>query len=125
MVQNLFSFDGRVRRGDFWVILLGSAVIYGLIVLLAVVTFAMLPSAFYYFPMLVAVWIAAATGAKRCHDLGKSGWLQLLPFYIFWMLFADSEPRDNKYGADPKGRGGSDPNAFTNSRPDVLDSPIK
>ena len=44
------------------------------------------------------LWIFFANGAKRCHDLGKSGWWQIIPFYVFIMLLKKSEPNTNKYG---------------------------
>jgi len=44
-----------------------------------------------------------AQAAKRCHDRNNSGWWKLIPFYGFWMLFADGDIGDNDYGENPKG----------------------
>ncbi len=40
---------------------------------------------------LIAIWIFFVQGAKRCHDIGKSGWYQLIPFYFLWLFFAPSK----------------------------------
>jgi uncharacterized membrane protein YhaH (DUF805 family) len=56
-----------------------------------------------YFIILVPyLWFLWAQGAKRCHDRGNSGFFQLIPFYIFWMLFAEGDPEPNEYGNSPK-----------------------
>lgn len=55
--------------------------------------------AFAYIPL---IWFFLAQGAKRCHDRGNSGWYQLIPFYGFWMLFADGDAGVNNYGVNPK-----------------------
>lgn len=63
-------------------------------------------------PLLI--WYLA-TGVRRCHDLGWSGWvilIQLLP-YVGWLAgavlfsafaFVDGQPGPNRFGPDPKGR---------------------
>lgn len=50
------------------------------------------------------IWVLIAQGARRCHDRNNSGWFQIIPFYYAWMLFADGDPFNNKYGIDPKMR---------------------
>ncbi len=54
--------------------------------------------------LVVSLWFNLAQGAKLCHDRGNSGWYQLIPFYVLWMLFGDGDDYDNGYGDDPKGR---------------------
>jgi hypothetical protein len=49
------------------------------------------------------MWFILAQGAKRCHDTSDTGGYQLIPFHIFWLLFVDGEPGNNKYGPNPKG----------------------
>jgi uncharacterized membrane protein YhaH (DUF805 family) len=52
--------------------------------------------------MILANWFLYAQGAKRCHDLGNNGWWQIIPLYIFWLLFAKGDLLENKYGINPK-----------------------
>jgi uncharacterized membrane protein YhaH (DUF805 family) len=54
--------------------------------------------------IIALLWFTWAQGAKRCHDLGNSGW-QLIPFYALWLLFADGQSGINRYGDNPKGIG--------------------
>lgn len=51
-----------------------------------------------HFPMFVFI---LTEGAKRCHDMGRSGWFQLIPFFSLWMLFKKGEEGPNKYGPNP------------------------
>ncbi|PQB05297.1 DUF805 domain-containing protein [Aureitalea marina] len=100
MFLNPFSFKGRIRRLEYGlsyliylVIFYGSGAVlvenddFGIVYLIIVV------------PLL---WFLFAQGAKRCHDLGESGFFQLIPFYVLWMVFADGKSRPNKWGHNPK-----------------------
>ncbi|MDM1361127.1 DUF805 domain-containing protein [Myroides marinus] len=101
MFKNLFSFDGRIRRTEYGI----SMIITGFI---SASISAIMESigedavifAFLYIPLM---WFAWSQAAKRCHDLGNSGWWQLIPFYGLWLLFQDGQYGDNEYGSNPKG----------------------
>jgi uncharacterized membrane protein YhaH (DUF805 family) len=76
-IQRLFlSANGRIGRGEFWtgfliLFVLGVVVhfIPGLGQILAI--------------LLLYPWVCLFS--KRLHDMGKSGWLQLIPFAI-WIV---------------------------------------
>ena len=100
MFKNPFSFEGRIRRTEFGI----SFIIY-----VVVGTFINLfiesskDAGFFRLAFIPMAWFLWAQGAKRCHDIGNSGWYQLIPFYIFWLLFQDGEMVTNQYGENPKG----------------------
>ncbi|WP_116127222.1 DUF805 domain-containing protein [Lewinella sp. IMCC34183] len=102
MFQNPFSLTGRIRRLEYGltqIIIFVGQIIIGVMAELV-------PESFVI-PILVVPYIGLSVlgifqGAKRCHDRGHSGWYQLIPFYVFWMLFADGEPGANAYGPNPK-----------------------
>jgi uncharacterized membrane protein YhaH (DUF805 family) len=60
---------------------------------------------------LALLWWILAYGAKRCHDLGNSGFYQLIPFYFLFMLFQKGDVGDNFYGQNPNNENGPNPNA--------------
>lgn len=46
---------------------------------------------------IAATIIFITQSAKRCHDLNKTGWFQLIPFSSLWLAFAKGDEGDNKY----------------------------
>jgi uncharacterized membrane protein YhaH (DUF805 family) len=112
MFKAPFSFEGRIRRTEYGLSLIFYSVA---VVILQAILFSSASSSsdaggigilfmILILPCLFFIW---AQGAKRCHDLGNSGWFQLIPFYGLWMLFADGESGSNTYGDNPKGIGNS------------------
>jgi uncharacterized membrane protein YhaH (DUF805 family) len=101
MFKKPFSFNGRIRRTEFGVSLIW---FYGLIAILAKIPGAGGRSAgIAILVLLVPIfWFRFAQGAKRCHDMGHSGWFQLIPFYSLLMLFASGNAGANRFGDDPK-----------------------
>ena len=88
----LFSFEGRIGRGTYWLAILG------LIVAALVVTFApflldseewavLIVALTSQFIWLLSLWPILAVGSKRLHDRNKNGWwllaFWLLPFALF------------------------------------------
>ena len=97
MFQNVFSFNGRIRRTEYGLSLIGFYIGYFFVLALT--------SQYPIFGLTLVplIWIVLAQGVKRCHDRGNSGWWILIPYYGFWLLFADSEAGLNEYGENPKG----------------------
>ena len=83
----LFSFEGRIGRGVYWLAILA------LIVAVLVLTFApfllnseewavLIAALTSQFIWLLSLWPILAVGAKRLHDRNKNGWWLL----VFWLL---------------------------------------
>jgi uncharacterized membrane protein YhaH (DUF805 family) len=114
--QQLFSFEGRIRRGQYWGYLLVSllAVVVtagGLMTLISTLRSSAGQAVLeiilvgLYVPLL---WIAAALQVKRWHDRGRSGWWMLLaaiPLANIWAAievgFLAGTPGHNAYGPPP------------------------
>lgn len=67
----LFSFEGRTRRSHFWIgwlICLGAGVVAGWLPLIGFVL------------SIALIWPNLAITVKRLHDMGKPGWLAVIPW---------------------------------------------
>lgn len=105
MFQSPFSFDGRIRRTEYALTLL---IIFGVHITMMLLMFIIgSVAALVIFGLLVLpmIWMVWAQGAKRCHDMGRSGWVQVIPFFYIVMLFAEGNRGGNAYGEDPKDPG--------------------
>jgi len=105
MFKAPFSFTGRIRRTEYGISYLVYFVLLGII---AGITEASPGASFLAIAYIPMLWFLFAQGAKRCHDRGHTGWFQIIPFYVFWMLFADGKYGPNEYGPNPKGLGNHD-----------------
>lgn len=43
-----------------------------------------------------------AVGVRRMHDVNKSGWYILIPFYNLFLALTEGTRGENQYGEDPK-----------------------
>lgn len=94
LLKNIFSFEGRIKRSHYWISLI--IFIYLTAVINTIIDANELDDLFIltHVPLL---WFIISKGARRCHDRGKSGFFQLIPFYPFFMLFGKSKDEINKY----------------------------
>ncbi len=153
--RNIFNYNGRARRKEFWMAVLGIS-----LTTFAIVTILLLASAMFVVPAMEEIAVSAAQSAeagmaqeeaveaavqasmqdreplgaawgitialymfviltfflvnlsmtcRRLHDLGYSGWLQLInivPYLgaivLFVLCCLDSQPGTNQYGPNPK-----------------------
>lgn len=99
MFRRFFSFEGRIGRLEYFL----SAIIVGL----PLIPFNYLSSWESETPIIPIVafiiyiilsWFLLSQGAKRMHDLGYSGWWQLIPFAPAVMMIIEGEHKENDYG---------------------------
>ena len=84
---NVFSFYGRVERTEYAVSLTICYFLIFLINFLMAFNLSFQDSLIKELLKTPYYYLILAQGSKRCQDLGKSGWYQLIPFYIYFMLF--------------------------------------
>jgi len=96
MFKKPFSFEGRIRRLEYGITWLCY------FVFLIMLQFAAGAGASFLSILAIPfIWLMLAQGAKRCHDLGKSGFWQMIPFYFVALLFLPGSGELNEYGYPP------------------------
>ncbi|HCW09140.1 MAG TPA: DUF805 domain-containing protein [Cytophagales bacterium] len=101
MFKRPFSFDGRIRRMEYGISFIIYMVVYFFTALLTTTgdgTGALIMVVLW----IPLVWFLIAQGTKRCHDVGRNGWWQIIPFYGLALLFIDGDRERNEYGSNPK-----------------------
>lgn len=109
MFKNIFSFEGRIARLEYGLTIVIYIVLY-VITLYLIDTIPLVGLLL----LIATVWFLWAQGAKRCHDIGKSGWMQIVPFYFLFLIFQNSENGPNPYG-----------NQKNNPEPETLDGHLR
>lgn len=122
MFKAPFSFNGRIRRIEYFLSGIICAIVAWIAILLGVGTFFLGASSgsaagstlgliIGIMAIIGAIWFSLAQGVKRLHDLNKSGWMFLLCYipvvgwiFALYILFADGTVGPNQYGPDPKNR---------------------
>ena len=111
----LFTFDGRISRAPFHYVYWATLVlIIGISIAAAGLSEGDGIDDAFGLPLLgffvLFFYVFIAVGAKRCHDSGRSGWLQLLyilPLFnlglILYLMFHSGDKKANKYGPYPPG----------------------
>ena len=101
ITKKSFCFEGRAGRKEFWMFFLANAII-NMILGFFPGKVGMILQLVYALAVLLPF---LGVGARRMHDLGKSGWMQLLgliPFVggiILIIIFAkEGQKEANKFG---------------------------
>jgi uncharacterized membrane protein YhaH (DUF805 family) len=103
MFNNVFSFEGRIRRTEYglsFIILVVARMLIATVLMSGSLNSSINPA--YFIFQIPLLWFFWAQGAKRCHDVGLSGWFQLIPFFPLYLIFGSGTIGQNKYGEDPK-----------------------
>lgn len=106
-LNNYLKFEGRSRRAEFWSFVLvtmlfgGAASFWDNIMFDGNEVFENLVNLAFLIPSI-------AVSTRRLHDIGRSGWWQLIAltgigvFVLIYWYAQDSDPNPNEYGTSPK-----------------------
>lgn len=107
VIKKYAVFEGRARRKEYWM--------FQLFYLLISVGFLIIDSiagtlgddgtgVFNTLYSLAILLPSLGVAIRRMHDVNKSGWFILVPFYNLILMCTDGTPGMNRFGSDPKGR---------------------
>jgi len=89
------TFEGRASRSEYWFFALFYIIVSLLSGFIEGITGIM---GLGYLPFLALFIPSIAVGCRRMHDVGRSGWFQLVPIYNLILALTPSNPGTNKYG---------------------------
>ncbi|MBP1841676.1 DUF805 domain-containing protein [Formosa algae] len=105
VLKQYADFKGRARRKEYWMFFLFNIIISYALLFLGILLESGLLSTLSTIYSLAVFLPGLAVGVRRVHDVGKSGWYLLIPFYNIYLVCSDSEPGTNNWGDNPKGIG--------------------
>lgn len=93
------DFSGRATRSEYWWFYLAFILAYIAIMIIAsqIPVFAMLGLVLSLGAFLPQI----AAGVRRMHDVDKSGWFLLIPFYNLYLAVIPGTSGDNRFGPPP------------------------
>ena len=98
-------FRGRASRAEYWYFFLFNVVI---IFVLHLIEYIGVGASGIYGRIFVNTYQLAvitpyiAVGVRRMHDVNKSGWFLLFPFYNLILAVTEGSKGSNRFGPDPK-----------------------
>ena len=120
VVKKYCNFEGRASRSEFWWYTLGYVIVsYAWSFIMGLITGASVMAGMdgnfqfsaiqllSYIPTVALLLPTLGVGARRLHDIGQSGWWQLLyliccgGLVLLYFFVQDSEG-DNEYGPRPQ-----------------------
>ncbi len=95
VLKKYTEFTGRARRAEYWYFVLYNFIISMVLGFLGIKILGTVYSLAVFLPSI-------AVGIRRMHDVGKSGWYLLIPFYNLYLAIKEGDRGRNEYGPDPK-----------------------
>ena len=99
VLKKYMLFTGRSGRREFWLYFLAYfalSIVFGIIV--GILPFLSILGIAFLGILLPTI----AVGIRRMHDIDKSGWFMLIPFYNLYLATLEGTKGSNQYGEEPK-----------------------
>ena len=106
VLKKYAEFDGRARRKEYWMFVLFNTIFIFSAQILDLLTGLYVGGSqygiFYLIYVAIIILPSIAVSIRRMHDVGESGWFAFIPIYNFVLAVSEGDPKENKYGSDPK-----------------------
>lgn len=109
-MDQLLSFDGRIRRMGWWIAGIAMSIIGGVVNEIRDSDVSIIVTLVFGILALIIWLIGLSLSVRRFHDLNKSGWwllINIIPF-IGWLItfvmlgFMPGDQGSNNFGPPPK-----------------------
>ena len=97
-LQNYANFEGRATRSEYWYFFLFNLLASIILSIIGRTLNMSFISSIYALAVLVP---GIAVAIRRMHDVDKSGWYCLIPFYNLYLACIEGTKGTNQYGPDP------------------------
>lgn len=100
VIFNYVGFSGRARRKEFWMFYLVNTIInVGLNIIGGILHTGSLLGSIYGIAVLLPT---LAVAIRRMHDIDRSGWWILVPFFNIYLFCLDGTQGANRFGNNVK-----------------------
>ena len=109
LVKKYADFSGRASRDEFWLFMVPVYLLFSVASMIDAMYYPLAGSSsgpIVLILFIVTIVPSIAAGARRLHDVGKSGWWQLtfytivgVPIVLYWW-FSKGTDGNNEYGED-------------------------
>jgi len=100
-IKKYAVFKGRARRKEYWMFVLFYSILSTPFIIFDTFAFEKDGALFTFYQVALFLPGVGVT-IRRIHDVGKSGWFALIPFYNFVLMCTDGTKGPNRFGPDPK-----------------------
>lgn len=99
VLKKYADFNGRARRSEYWYFVLFNIIFSLPFEIINGLLKNTIATSIYSLALLVP---GIAVSVRRMHDINKSGWWYLIPFYDIILACRNGDEGTNQYGYDPK-----------------------
>jgi uncharacterized membrane protein YhaH (DUF805 family) len=100
MLNDIFSFSGRISRGQFNISLFWC--VFATVCVMVLQSYYIHNNYFFFISAALIIVVYYAQMVKRLHDINEPGWKAIIGHTIFMCMFKEGDQGENEHGPDPR-----------------------